>query len=99
MISVPWMYLLGGIKMNFDNVKLRYIHKNGRDVLQGYLPNEPEDSLNKTLGWQPEYHNDPIRAAVIYMNVWMGLNQSTLWDTYDQCDAGVSISRSRRDSL
>lgn len=78
--------------MNFDNIKLRHTHIQGRDVLQGYLPDEPKDAFNKTLGWHSDFHDNPYRAAIICMNAWMGLNQSTLYDTYDQCNAGVSIS-------
>ena len=41
-------------------------------------------------------HDDPIGNAVICMRVWTVLNQTTLFDKFDQCGAGVSISVKKR---
>ena len=81
--------------MGIQNHKLTLAHIEGRDVITSYDPDDTA-TLYNSLGWHTDFHNNPIRAAVICMRVWTVLNQNTLFDKFDQCGAGVSISIKKR---
>ncbi len=77
--------------MKLDDVKLKTDHINGREVLHAYIPNDPNDPFNKTLGWHSDFHSNPVYSAVVYMRVWTVFTQETLADKFDQCWVDIKI--------
>lgn len=84
--------------INPNDFVLTLAHIDGRDVITFYDPGNP-DTLYDGLGWHTDFHVNPIAAAVICMRVWTVLDQTTLFDKYEQCGAGVSVTKQAKNTL
>jgi len=83
-----------GVKMVY-NTKLKIAHKYGRTVLDSYDLTNPDSAMNTSKGWHTDFHDNPVRSAVICMRVWTVFNQDTLIDKFDQCLNNIHIVRKR----